>query len=201
MTMNEIWKDIVIEKNGMLYDYSGLYQVSNLGRVRSLNYKRTGEIKVLKSRKRKNGYLEIGLRKNGKKQERFSMHRLVATAFIPNSDVEHKTMVNHIDENPSNNVWTNLEWVTPKENTNHGTCIERRTKKNTNGKRSKKIICLETGKVYLSTNDVQRKLGLHQASISRCCNGKGKSCGGLHWKFYTDYLLDINNKNEQLLIA
>ena len=73
--MKETWKPI---KN-----YEGLYEVSNKGQVRSLNYKRTGEIKILKLRVDKYGYLQVHLSKNGKHYAK-SIHRLVAQTFIPN---------------------------------------------------------------------------------------------------------------------
>ena len=186
--MVEEWKDIVVEKNGVIYDYSGLYQVSNMGRVRSLNYNKTGEIKILKLRNGRNGYKDILLHKNGK-TKRHSVHRLVAFGFVSNDDPINKTQVNHIDENKQNNVWTNLEWTTPKENTNHGTCQIRRTKK-----RNKRVICVETGVIYESTMDVERKTGLPHKCISRCCRGKQGTCNDYHWLWYSDYLI------EQLII-
>ena len=82
----EIWKDI----DG----YEGLYQVSNLGRIKSLNYKRTGRTKLLKLVK-SNGYLDIILYNNGK-YKHYLVHRLVAKAFIPNPD--NLPEINHIDE-------------------------------------------------------------------------------------------------------
>ena len=200
---NEIWKDIIIEKNGVVFDFTGLYQVSNLGRVRSLNYNKTGEIKVLKLGKSR-GYLVVQLNKNGK-GKMFYIHRLVGFAFIPNDDPINKIQINHINEDKTDNRVENLEWCTPSENTNHGTrnerAAEKTAKKNINGKLSKKVVCIETGAVYLSTKDVQRKLGLLRQNISACCRGRQKTAGGYHWKYYTDYLLEINEKNEQLISA
>ena len=87
--MKEEWKDIK--------GYEDLYQVSNLGRVKSLNYRRTGNEMILSLRKHKNGYVYIGLSKNGKTKH-LRVHRLVAETFIsnPNNYLE----VNHKDENP-----------------------------------------------------------------------------------------------------
>ena len=197
---NEIWKDIIIEKNGVVYNFTGKYQVSNMGRVRSLNYRgNTKEIRVLKSLKNKYGYLYIGLIYNTKK-EKFYIHRLVATMFIKNED-SSKTEVNHISEDKLDCRVNNLEWVTPKQNANHGTRNRRIIETKLNGKRSKKIICLETSKVYPSLNEAKRKLGVEVGSISACCRGKQNTAGGYHWKYYTDYLLEINEKNEQLISA
>lgn len=184
--MEEQWRDIVIEKNGVIYDYSGIYQVSNYGRVRSLKF---NKIKIMKLKKDSHGYIEVGLRKNGEKQQRFRVNRLVAIAFILNDDPENKTEVNHISEIKTQNDMWNLEWVTPKQNVNHGTRIERIVKK-----KSKRVICVETGEVFESTRDANRKTGLNHASICQCCNGKQKTCGKLHWKYYNDYLI------EQLII-
>ena len=119
--MVEEWKDIIIEKNGVVYDYTGLYEVSNLGRVRNSRTER-----ILKPTIYNNGYQNVGLYKNGK-DKKFLVHRLVATMFIPNPD--SLPQVNHRDENPSNNVWANLEWCDAKYNVNYGTGRERAGKK------------------------------------------------------------------------
>lgn len=122
MEQEEIWKPVTIEKNGVLYDYSGLYEVSNKeGKVRNV---KTG--KLLKPIKHRSGYSQVSLYKDGKKQE-FKIHRLVATAFIPNP--QNKPFVNHLDENPSNNSADNLDWCTNKENLNYGTCPQRISEK------------------------------------------------------------------------
>ena len=171
--MVEVWKDIIIEKNGVLYDFTGKYQVSNLGRVRSLNYKHTGEIRVLKPGKRKDRYLHVRLYVDGK-QKMFYIHRLVATAFIPNPD--NLPVVNHKDENPSNCCVDNLEWCTQEYNANYGTRNER-----VKEKKSKKVICIETGQVFESENEAERHIGC--GGIGHCCKGKQKTCGGYHWAY------------------
>ena len=122
--MEEIWKDIVIEKNGVSYDFSGKYQVSNMGRVKSLidNHGKYRE-HILKPRLNKeNKYLQVRLFKGSKGKE-FTVHRLVANAFIPNPN--NLPIVNHKDENPSNNCVDNLEWCTNEYNLNYGTSRER----------------------------------------------------------------------------
>ena len=112
--MEEIWKDII--------NYEGKYEVSNLGRVRSLSYNGTGEIKLLKPGTNKRGYKRVGLCKNGKTKH-YYVHRLVAITFIPNPD--DLSIVNHKDENPANNNVNNLEWCTSEYNNNYGTRNER----------------------------------------------------------------------------
>ena len=118
---NEIWKDIK--------DYKGIYQVSNLGRVRSLDKLCNGSNqygdkftlikkgKILKPKIRKNGYLEVTLVHN-KKAKSCLIHRLVANAFIEN-DNDYK-YINHKDENKQNNRVDNLEWCTQSYNINFG---------------------------------------------------------------------------------
>ncbi len=120
MEEKEIWKDVL--------GYEGLYQVSNLGRVKSLSRKlnfgwtyRITPSKILKPslRKRKSdfeiGYFVVGLHKNGKTKYIY-IHRLVATHFIPNS--KNKPQIDHIDGNTANNKASNLRWCTVKENNN-----------------------------------------------------------------------------------
>ena len=94
------------------------YEVSNYGNVASLNYAQSGKRKLLKPIRDKQGYLHVHFSVNGK-QSGFPIHRLVAMAFIPNEN--NYPEVNHIDENKTNNHMDNLEWVTPKMNSNHGT--------------------------------------------------------------------------------
>ena len=113
--MEEVWKDIP--------EYEGLYQVSNLGNVKSLNrgVLQNGSIRllkgvILKKNKHRKGYQYIYLCKNGKTKF-WLVHRLVAFVFIENTN--KKPCVNHIDGNKINNKIENLEWCTHKENTQH----------------------------------------------------------------------------------
>ena len=194
--MEEQWKDIIIEKNGIIYDYTGLYQVSNLGRVKSLGNDKTRKEKILKPKINNNGYLKVGLYKNGKVKI-FLVHRLVATAFIPNPD--NLPVVNHRDENPSNNSVENLEWCTAKYNINYGTRNERVSEKHTGAKnpRARKVICLETKQIFGCAKDAEQWCG--KIGVGRCCRGITRTCGGCHWQFLEDYRReqrkqsDINN--------
>ena len=104
----EIWKPIK--------GYEGLYEISNLGRVKSLNYKGTGKEKILKNTENSKGYLMVCLTKNGK-QKLFKIHRLVAEAFIPNP--ENKPCIDHINTIKNDNRVENLRWVTNEENNNN----------------------------------------------------------------------------------
>lgn len=113
--MVEIWKDI--------FNYEGYYQISNLGSVKSLNrtYEDSlGRIVTKKGREQKKyirrNYWSVWLNKNNESKP-YSIHRLVANNFVYN--YQNKGFVNHLDGNKLNNIYTNLEWVTAKENTNH----------------------------------------------------------------------------------
>lgn len=111
--MDEIWKGIK--------EYENKYQVSNLGRVRSLDSvvncaiggTRTSKGKILKQFDNGHGYRHLALSKNSK-IKKVKVHRLVAQAFIPNP--ENKKEVNHLDFDPANNKVDNLEWATASEN-------------------------------------------------------------------------------------
>ena len=168
--MQEEWRTVVI--NDEVYDN---YEVSNYGNVKNIKYNR-----LIKQVKDKGGYLIVCLSKN-KKHKNFKVHRLVASVFLVNDDVINKTQVNHIDENKENNMINNLEWVTPRQNINHGTCVERRAKNN-----SKKVRCVETGIIYSSTVEAGRANNCSHSDISRCCKGKQKHCGGFHWEYYNE---------------
>ena len=114
---NEQWRDVE--------GYYGMYQVSDLGRVRS---RYSGEWKVLKPQKSKCGYLRVNLHRDGKLKH-FFVHRLVAQAFIENDD-ETKIYINHRNECKSENKVSNLEWCTASYNMNyndlHRRCITKR---------------------------------------------------------------------------
>lgn len=172
--------------------YEGLYQVSNYGRVKSLdrwetigcNTKRFRKGRMLKLAKDKYGYLKVDISKNGKRKQ-YSIHRLVAQAFIDNPD--NLPCINHKDENPSNNNVDNLEWCSYQYNTNYGTGIQRRADKMINGKCSKKVYQYTIDgnfvKVYPSGKEIQRQLGFAQSHINRCCLGKCKTAYGFIWKY------------------
>jgi len=116
--MSEIFKDIT--------GYEGMYQISNMGNVRSLDRLDTrGRIvhgRILIHKKDGGGYHQVCLCKDGERHYP-KVHRLVCETFLPNPD--RKPTVNHKDEDKNNNCLENLEWATYKENANYGTRIAR----------------------------------------------------------------------------
>ena len=194
MTDIEIWRTAVYD--GEIYE--GLYKVSNLGRILSLNYNHTGKPKLMTPRKRKDGYLQVDLWKNGESKT-CRVHRLIAETFLPNP--ENKPCVNHKIEGKKgkkinmvifntdgsvNKEKTTIEWVTPKENNNYGTHNEKMRKTLTNGKLSKKVLQLslsgELIREWPSTRECERN-GFSSGIISECCNGKRKTAYGFRWKY------------------
>ena len=176
--MEEIWKDVV--------GYEGYYQVSNLGRVRSLARTYTTNRctchikgKFLKLSLRKEGYYKVNLNKNNK-YETMLVHRMVANAFLPNP--RNLPQINHKDEDKKNNHVSNLEWCDAKYNTNYGTCIERMR----NSKMKKVAQYDKNGnliKIWESPTTAYRQANLSYASISSVCLGKRKTYKGYVWKY------------------
>ena len=189
----EIWRTAVVD--GEPYER---FQVSNLGRLINLNYRGTGKAKLAKLYKRKDGYLEVGLSKN-KETKTCLVHRLVAETFLPNP--ENKPQVNHKIEGDEgkkiNIVYLNedgtvdekkstIEWVTAKDNCNHGTRNERVAKKTTNGKLSKKVLQFTLDGEFIreweSTRECERN-GYNHGNVSACCRGKYISAYGFKWEY------------------
>ena len=177
--MIEIWKDIK--------DYEGLYQVSNFGRVRSLDHysatKCKGVICLIKGKfltptLQRTGYLSVCLSKNGT-VKRCLVHRLVAEAFIPNPH-NHPT-VDHINRIRTDNCVENLRWAS----------WELQAENNTSYDVSSKPVLQYTldmvfVKEYPSIGEASRQTGIDKANISACCRGKIKSAG--HYKWYRKVL-------------
>lgn len=204
----EIWKDIV--------GYEGLYQVSNLGNVKSLQ--RLEKTKDGKSRIRngrimkfsKSQYYQLDLCKNGF-ITKYSVHRLVAQAFIPNPN--NYPCINHKDENKLNNTVENLEWCTYSYNSRYGESPKIRAIKHSiamkgkipwnKGKKAslqtriklseshkgqvpsnaKKVMCVETREIYNSAKEAERNVNIFSSNILYVCYGQRKTAGGYHWEF------------------
>lgn len=171
--MEEIWKDIE--------GYKGLYQVSNLGGVKSLSRviimknqaKRTINEKILKpSYNGDNGYLFVVLCKNGKNTPTF-IHRIVALSFKENT--EHKPQVNHKNGKKDDNRLENLEWATPQENTIHAYSFGLTTKGSAryNSKLSEEEAkSIKYDLAHLSYNKISEIFGMSKANISKIRLGK-----------------------------
>lgn len=171
---DEIWKDI--------QNYEGIYQISNLGRVKSLQRFKNNQYntylikeKILKLRKTKFGYYEIKLNKNNLSKV-YKVHRLVAQAFL--DDYNENLQVNHKDENKLNNCVENLEMCNSKYNCNYGT---------RNDKIRKPIIQLDKNdniiKIWESASKIEKELGIKQPNIIAVCKGTRKSLRGFKWKY------------------
>ena len=176
----EIWRPIKGFEN---------YMVSNLGRVKSLYH---GKEKILKPINN-SGYLMVNLYKNGKRKK-YLIHRLVAIAFIPNTD--NKTEVDHINTIRTDNRVENLRWVTSKENSNNELSKKNYSKSNkgrkyseeTKDKKRKKIYCIELDKVFNSIKEASEELNISKGSICLVCKGIYKQIKGYHFIYYEDYL-------------
>lgn len=178
--MNEVFKDIK--------EYEGLYQVSNFGRVKSLDYRHTGKQNIMITRKNKCGYEYCNLYKNGVRKTK-TVHRLVAETFIPNP--ENLPEVNHKDENkvnnfcgtPENNYTDgNLEWCTHEYNNTYGTRVKRSIQNQT-----KFVYQFDLKNVLLnkwvSATIIEKELGFKQSNICNCCLGKAKTAYGFKWSY------------------
>jgi hypothetical protein len=173
----EIWKDIE--------GYESLYQVSNLGRVKSLERVvgcgnkmiRVNE-KIRKLNPNGNGYLNLLLHKEGVKKA-FRVHRLVAEAFIPNPN--NLPEVNHKDGDKLNNTVDNLEWCTKSHNETHA----RKTGLKTFDSICKSVVRVEDGKVYKSIAQASKDIGVHRETVSQSIY-KGCKAGGYTFRFATE---------------
>lgn len=177
--MKEKWKSVGIFKG---VDYSGLYEASTFGRVRSVKRvamgargrPRTQKGKILSQyRNKTNGYITVVLSCNGERRT-YAVHKLVMNAFNPNPNPEIYTDINHIDEERTNNRLDNLEWTTHKKNVNYGTAQARHSE--TLRERFVPVVQLDfygnIVNVYYSTKDI-RDTNFLQREISSVINKKG----------------------------
>ena len=176
-TMEE-WRDVP--------GYEGFYQISSLGRLRSLDRKSCNgknlKGKILANTLDAKGYLVNCLCKDFKKKH-FRRHQLVALAFIPNDDSQLE--INHIDGNKLNNMVGNLEWITHKENCLHA--WETGLTKPPPAETPKSIVQMTLhGKViqeFQSIKIAAEATSIFDGDICKCCKGKRKTAGGYKWKY------------------
>lgn len=189
----ELWKPIA--------GYEGIYEVSNLGRVKRLAYSekiyksgvypyvRQHADKILKgSISKSHGYYVVTLTKNGESKH-YLCHRLVAEAFIPNPD--NLPFINHKDETRLNNRADNLEWCTPLYNTRYGDAILRSVNSRAKSKKGwKRVFQYDIyGNFiasYESINEVEKKNGFKSISISNSCHKYNTKRFGFYWRFEND---------------
>lgn len=175
---NEIWKPIP--------QYEGLYEVSSYGVIKSLPKQRRGRNNSIVCHKERilvasdsHGYRSVSLTKN-EVHKTFSIHRIVATAFIPNP--HNYKEVNHKDENKANNNASNLEWCTTRYNLNYGTYQKRKGLSN-----GKPVIQYSLDgsyvRAYRSLKEAAIMNGFKSSPISNCCVGRSKTSYGFIWKY------------------
>lgn len=172
----EIWKDVV--------GYEGQYQVSSLGRVKSLKLYSQTHHRILRQSHTGNGYLTVKLNNRGIKNIR--VHRLVAMHFIPNP--KNLSEINHIDEDKNNNIVANLEWCDRKYNVRYGNRTEKVAQKNRNrADQSLPVAQIdENGNVIMqfpSIAEAGRYYNCRPSSIGRVCHGERRYYKKLLFKF------------------
>ncbi len=176
-----------------IFGYDGLYEISSFGQVKSFYIKQSGRngflgnepYKIISQRERGKGYLGVLLSKNfaGKT---YSVHRLVAEAFIPNP--ENKPMVNHKNGIKTDNSVTNLEWMTNSENIQHAfnnKLIKSNYGSDHHGARP--IIQMDILGNEINTFETavsaEKNTGISKSAICYCLKGKTKTSGGFKWKY------------------
>lgn len=165
---NEIWKDIK--------DFEEIYQVSSAGRIKSLerivkDYMHKNGMhrkeRILAQGTNKFGYKKVCLSKDNKKYHK-QVHRLVAEAFIPNPN--NFPIINHKDENKTNNNVSNLEWCTYQYNHAYNNLhlrIAAKTKKTNTELYGKKVVIAETGEVFESIRELCRTKNINRKNVSK----------------------------------
>ena len=205
----EVWKDVKNYEG--YYIVSSMGKVKSLDRIvlgkNGVSSFRSGKLKsnVID----RWGYLLVLLSKNNK-QKLCRIHRLVAEAFIPNP--ENKPHIDHINTDKKDNWVGNLRWCTRSENMNNpltkekcremnkgkhrseetkkkisesgkGRILSEESKKKIGKGNGKLVYCIELEKIFESTCEASRELGISQSSISLVCRGKRKTAGGYHWEY------------------
>ena len=188
----------ICEKWLPIEGFEGWYEVSNLGNVRRVKrLLSTGAIlkeRLLSQYITNAGYYRVVMTSpTDGKQRKYSVHRLVAKAFV--DGYADGLVVNHIDENKTNNVASNLEWCSMKDNTNYGTAIKRRGEK-----KSKPVYqCSLDGEIiacFKSINEAAVAMGIDRRLISSCLVGRSKTTNGYKWAYSSKIVKAANKKEE-----
>lgn len=201
----EYWRTVVID--GVEHPR---YKVSNFGKVKCLNWKRTGKERLCKLSKCGGGYLQVTI-----DNVLILAHRLVAEAFLPCPNPE-RNCIDHRDTDKTNNVVildddgktvidSNLRWCTHKENSKNPLSLKHMSENNAKtmlGKfgaehpKSISIVQLSKDGQFIkrwpAAREVERELGIHRGDISRCCKGELKSAGGFKWVYARNYRKSIS---------
>lgn len=175
------------------------YQVSTLGRVKCLNWNRTGKEKICKLTKSGNGYLQVRI--DGMLKQ---VHRLVLSSFIPNP--QNKPEVEHNDTNRANNIVGNLKWVRHNENCNNPLTRKHMSenaamlgKFGDDCPNSVPIVQLTLDGKFIrrwsSAREVERELGFDHSNIAKCCIGKRNYSFGFRWVYASNYQKHISDIN------
>lgn len=208
--------------------FEGLYQVSNMGRVKSFDktiIQKNGTTRFIKGRIMKtygdkDYYSCIDLVDKYGKKHKLKVHRLVAIAFIPNPD--NKPCIDHINTIKYDNRVENLRWVTYEENMANPITKKRqdenskakkgmsRPKGEDNplfGREYTKVICLETKEIYYSIAGASRETNIDASDICNCCKGRKNVAGRhpitgeyLHWQYYSDYLNETEDDIKKIMM-
>lgn len=180
--MDSVLADTLKEEWRPIDGFGGQYLVSSLGRVLSLPKCQHNAPLILKPKN--DGYLRVTLFKD-KKHRAYPVHRLVAEAFIPNT--RGCPQVNHIDEDKTNNRVDNLEWVTVKENANHGTRKARIKAKQLNNVHACPVEQMdENGNIvarYASCSEIPRVTRFKRNNIVECLRGRINTAYGFKWRY------------------
>jgi hypothetical protein len=174
---NEEWRDVV--------EYEGLYQVSNLGRVKSLERKGMRTERMLRQNPSQNGYLAVTLQKE-RKRKTFKTHKLVAMCFLPIED--GKNEINHIDEDKQNNKLDNLMRCDRSFNINYGSRSSVVSYKLRNRSDQSKVVLQlnnngEVIKRFRSVAEASRFYNCFPSCIQRVCVGKNNEYKGMYFKY------------------
>ena len=174
--MEEVWKDV--------HGYEGRYQVSNTGKVKSYVQDRIFG-KILDGCFTAKGYKKVMLSDGKRNSKWYPIHRLVATAFIPNPN--NLPQVNHKNEVKGNNCVDNLEWCDNDYNAHYGTRYIRSAQTNRCCKTtSLRVYSVDQSghmEIYDSIGEAERQTGLSHANIVRTLKGRSHTCGNRKW-FY-----------------